>query len=278
MANFNICLLKPDRYIHSYAFLELGELLLYSLKELGHNAKMTFNLIESREKNIVIGCHLIGPNHMKDFPASTVILNTEQMGSINSEWKQNIINYSRVFDIWDYSNNNIDIFKKLGTENAKLLKIGYQKELNRINFSEKRDIDVLFYGSTNDRRFKIIDGLKAAGLNVHVIFGVYGEERDQLIGRSKVVLNLHFFETQIFEVVRVFYLMSNSVAVVSELNDTTSMDAMYREGICGVPYRALIENCISLVADAVLRHKLELNALKTLSRYPQKYFTQQMLE
>ena len=46
MKKINICLIKPDNYIHSYAFLELGELIYFSLLELGYEATLRFNQIE----------------------------------------------------------------------------------------------------------------------------------------------------------------------------------------------------------------------------------------
>ena len=79
------------------------------------------------------------------------------------------------------------------------------------------------------------------GLTVKSLFGVYGKERDAWIERSKLVINHHYYQSQIFEVVRVFYLLTNSVAVVGEVNDTTSIDHIYKEGIHPVQYDGLVE-------------------------------------
>ena len=37
---FNICIIQPQGYIHSLAFLELAELLVYSLRDLNHDAAL----------------------------------------------------------------------------------------------------------------------------------------------------------------------------------------------------------------------------------------------
>jgi hypothetical protein len=78
-------------------------------------------------------------------------------------------------------------------------------ELSRIKIKVVKDIDVLFYGLINDRIAKILGDYKCSGLNIHTSFGIYEKDRDDLIARSKLVLNLHYYDSEIFEVVRVFY-------------------------------------------------------------------------
>ena len=42
---FNICIIQPEGYIHSAALFETAGLLKYSLKDLGHEASITYNNI-----------------------------------------------------------------------------------------------------------------------------------------------------------------------------------------------------------------------------------------
>ena len=58
--------------------------------------------------------------------------------------------------------------------------------------------------------------------------GVRGAERDALIARARLVLNLHFYPTAIFELVRVSYLLANGKAVVAECGPETEIDADIR--------------------------------------------------
>jgi hypothetical protein len=157
------------------------------------------------------------------------------------------------------------------------LKIGFQRELARLDSSTPKEIDVLFYGSVNERRKVILDGLEAKGLKVKVLFGVYGKDRDEWIERSKVVLNHHYYESQIFEIVRVFYLLTNSVAVVGEVNEATSIDAMYQDGILAARYEDLVDSCVELVRNPQLRDQIQLKALQAISQYPQAPFTEEVL-
>ena len=278
MKKINICLIKPENYIHSYAFLELGELVYFSLKDLGFDVTLEFNKIEPDFKNIIIGCHLLDPTFIEQVPKSTIIINTEQIGSGTTDWDKNIFTWGTNFEVWDYSTKNIEKLNEIGVNSPKLLKIGYQKELSRLDQSKKKDVDVLFYGSVNDRRNYILEKLVSKGLKVKTLFGVYGRERDEWIERSKLVLNLHFYDSQIFEIVRVFYLLTNSVAVIGEVNESTSIDTICREGIYAAKFDDLVAGCINLIEDDSLRQRTQAKALHSISKYPQKLFTQEALD
>jgi len=269
--------MKPRDYIHSYAFLELAELINFSLRELGFESTLNFNHIDTSAKNIILGCHLLDLSWLSQFPKNSVILNTEQIHSDSNDWSTNIFSWASKLEIWDYSSRNIEKFYELGIENVKHLKIGFQKELVRIDESPAQDIDVLFYGSVNERRRQILIKLVEAGLKVRVMSATYGSERDHWIARSKVVLNLHFYQSQIFEIVRVFYLLTNSIAVIGEVNETTSIDSIYKNGIYAATYNELVVACELICSDDRLRNSLKSRALSTISKYPQQKFTKEIV-
>ena len=278
MIRFNICVTKPENYVHSYAFMELSELIYFSLKEVGFDVTVGFNRIESDARNIIIGCHLLDPKYMNEVPKSSIVLNTEQIYADKTEWNRNIFSWVQKFEVWDYNERNIEKLLSLGVEKPKVLKIGYQSQLAKIVKSEKKDVDVLFYGSINERRKVIIEQLLKNGLKVKTLFGVYGKERDNWIGRSHIVLNHHYYDSEIFEIVRVFYLLTNSVAVVGEVNKTTYIDEMCRAGISLASYEDLTKACINVVKNKSLRESLEAEGFAAISKYPQRIYTQQVLE
>jgi hypothetical protein len=278
MKRFNVCLIKPENYAHAHAFWELGELLYFSLKELGCEVALGFNNLDPASQNILIGCHLLDPDLIAQVPRSTIILNTEQIYSDTTDWSKNILPWMSSFRAWDYSSRNIDKFKELGLAQVQLLKIGYQKELKRLDRSRDKDVDVLFYGSVNERRAAILSDLEARGLKVKALFGVYGKERDQWIERSRVVLNHHFYSSQIFEIVRVFYLLTNAVAVVGEVNETTQIEPMYRDGICAARYEELVDRSVEIARNDRLRQDIEARALDAISSCPQVAFMRELVE
>jgi hypothetical protein len=258
------------------AFWELAELLLYSLHDLNHQAAIQFNIIDIDCKNILIGFHLLDIKYISQLPKNSVLINAEQFLG-GTPWNENILQWIQSFEVWDYSTQNIEFFKSRGIENIKYLELGYQSELSRIETKAFKDIDVLFYGSINDRRAKILDALKSSGLNVHTIFGIYGKYRDDLIARSKLVLNLHYYDSEIFEVVRVFYLLANSIPVVGEINLSTVVSDIYKNSVLGVPYQELVNACISLVKDDQARDLQGRRGFEIIQQFPQKEFTKSLI-
>jgi len=106
--------------------------------------------------------------------------------------------------------------------------------IKNIKAEDEGSIDVLFYGSPNSRRNIILGKLKAQleyrGYNITVVTGVFGKELIELISKSKVVLNIHFYENSIFENERIHSaLRFPRVRVVSEraTEADATMDPIY---------------------------------------------------
>lgn len=214
---FAICIFYPEGYVHHRAFEELCEVLCYGLRDLGHHCVILQNQFSTESVNILLGVHLIPEQHHSKFPNNSIILNTEPLDSIREDWAGRILSLSHALTVWDYSEKNVDLFVSRGLPAPSIFEFGYQPQLDRIPLSPRRDIDILFYGSLNERRKAIIAELEGGGLRVTCVFGVYGTERDALISRSRIVLNLKASELNSTEVVRISYLLMNGVAVVSEL-------------------------------------------------------------
>ncbi|HCK17381.1 MAG TPA: hypothetical protein DHW36_02610 [Thalassospira sp.] len=275
---YNICIVQPPNYIHSLAFAELAELLMYSIREAGHPAQIQTNQFVQGGINVIVGAHLLDISAMRAVPQGTVILNTEQLTGVGEKWRDQLTGWFQSgLEIWDYSPANIDVIKALGVENVRYLPIGYQKELQRIDITAEQDVDVLFYGSVNERRREIFNEIEARGLKLQVLMGVYGKDRDQWIARSKVVLNHHYYESQIFEIVRVSYLLTNAKAVVAEVNPETVIDDRFRKGVVDVPYAGLVDAVSDLVADPIKRKAQQRRALNSIIKYPQVDFTKPLL-
>lgn len=264
------------------AWWELGELICYSLRDLGFKAEIQHRKMEKNCKNILLGAFVLEPEYIKKLPSNTIFVNTEQLYKDDQKllWPSDIYEWARSYETWDYSDRNIEKFNEHGIFNVKKLDIGYQKELNRIQNSHIQDIDILFYGAIRERRKKIIDDLKSVGLNIHTFTypnAIWGAERDNLIARSKIILNLHHYDSHIFESVRVFYLLTNKKAVISEISKTTSINEVFYKSIKPAPYEELVETCKKLIDNDHERLSLEKKGFDTFSMHPQKNFTARLL-
>jgi len=277
----NICIIKPTKeYIHHLAFLEIAELLHYSILELKVKSKITYNNINTSPdiKNIIFGAHHIKEEVIKSIPKNTIIFNTEQIESIHEDFKKRILLLvNRGIELWDYSTYNLDFLFKSSKIKGKLFEIGYQKELQRIEMNENKEVDVLFYGLLNDRRKHIINNLLKKNIKVKYLFGVYGKDRDEWIAKSKLVLNLHVYDSKIFEIIRIFYLLTNGIPVVSEVDNNTKFNNDYLHAIKKSNYNEVEKNIIYLLENDEERLFLGQKGLKAIKKYPQINFTKSIL-
>ena len=258
MTVFNVCRFAPPGYRHAAAFDEVVETLQAGIEALGHQVRVAHNEFPRDGVNIVIGSHLMDPTMASTLTPATVVYNLEQI-DLETRWQRpERLDALRHTMVWDYSTRNLEYIASF-TGNRRLahVPIGYVPQLTRIVPADHQDIDVLFYGSMNERRQRVMTEISARGLNVRTAFGVYGAERDRLIARARVVLNLHYYRAQVFEIVRVSYLLANHKAVVSECDDQTTVDSDLRDAMWLSPYEGLAAACETLVRDEELRHRVE---------------------
>ena len=115
-------------------------------------------------------------------------------------------------ELWDYDEENVK-YLKLIRPDAKLHLLKPYKEWPK---EAEKDIDILFYGSMNDHRKKILDELSKRH-NVKVLTKCWGEELDSWILRSKILLNLHYYtETALQEQARMIRWIGAPCRIVSE--------------------------------------------------------------
>jgi hypothetical protein len=177
---------------------------------------------------------------------------------------------------WDYSQTNANNLEARGVPKPRVVPIGWAPELERIAPGAE-DIDVLFYGSTNPRRQRVLDALKRAGVKVEAVFGVYGAQRDALIARSKIVLNLHYFESKVFEIVRVSYLLANGRAVVSERGVAPEEEAPFEEAVAFADYDGVIRACIGLLERPDERARLSEAGRRAMRARPETMYLKEAL-
>ncbi|HKT95252.1 MAG TPA: hypothetical protein VJS30_01795 [Paraburkholderia sp.] len=248
---------NPGSYPHTGAFREYALGLRAAFAALGAQVDAADNqLLGGDAVNFVLGAHLLAPG--TELPPNTVVVNLEQMRTHGFALQPHYVDVLRKHVVFDYSPSNVKRIRELtGNAHVHVLKPGYVPQLTTIEPAGDQDVDVLFYGSLNERRQKVLEGLREAGLVVQHLFSVYGAERDQWIARSKIVLNVHFYEDKIHEVIRTSFLLANRKAVVSECEPETEIDDDMRAAIVAVPYSEIVQTCVALVKDDVRRREVE---------------------
>ncbi|MEI9987813.1 MAG: hypothetical protein WDN69_34635 [Aliidongia sp.] len=252
-------LIRPAGLRHADAVAEVMESLLHGLRALGVDVDLAENAARPDAINIVFMAFYLGAEQILQLPPDTILYNFEQAGGalnfLTAAFRAGLARYR----IWDYSQRNMDRLQDLiGHERRQVVPVGYVPALSRIPRAAVQDIDVLFYGALNERRRAILTGLQQqSGLRLHAVQGVYGAERDALIARAKLVLNIHAHDSKVLEVVRISYLLANRKAVVAEMDETTEIEPDLRDAIAGAPADGLAALCRELIEDAERRHALE---------------------
>ncbi|MDE3022441.1 MAG: glycosyltransferase family 2 protein [Pseudomonadota bacterium] len=270
---FAITLVAPPDYLHILGLIEVAEALHFGLIELGVDSIVTANLNEPGRRPVLLGANLLAKMPPLSLSPDTIIFNLEQMDPDSFWVDHTYLDLMRFHEVWDYSERNISFLREKGITNVRHVPLGYVQQLSRIPQVDK-DIDVLFYGSMNTRREQILIALEQQGLNVVHVFGVYGQERDALIARAKVVLNIHFYESKIFEIVRIFYLLSNQVCVLSETGKDP-METLFSDGLIFASYDELVKTCLNLVADDARRREVAKEGLKLIKTMKQSVILKQ---
>jgi hypothetical protein len=86
--------------------------------------------------------------------------------------------------------------------------------------------------------------------------GALGASRDAWIARSKIVLNVHYWEAKIFEIARVSYLLANRRVVVSERGADSTLERGLESGVAFADYDGLVDRCVELLGDERARREV----------------------
>ena len=276
MACYTIWIASSPGYPHSRAFDEVAYCLSCAFAKLGNQVSIVRRCEDIKGVPIVLGCNLLP--YLRDIrlPQNAILYNLEQV-QLNSPWMNDrYLELLRGHEVWDYSESNMEELRKLGVKNIKLCRIGYVPELTRMQPVEETT-DVLFYGALNPRRRDILLEIERRGFAVTQLRDIYGEERDRHIAKSKIVLNLHFYESRVFEIVRVFYLLANNRFVVSEPGSDRALEKPFIGGLVFARREELVEVCAKYLKADKLRQKVAEKGFRQIQSLDQVKFLQEAL-
>ena len=238
MRAFTVCV--PTRSTHKH-WDELAESVQWALQQLGHEAHRG-EAVVARTQPIYLGLP-VGPAE-----PDAIFYNTEQVDG-SSGWATNRL--SELYKdrlVWDYSLANAQRYPDWGLPRPAVVRPGFCPILqNRIPHQKDKTYDVAFFGWINDRRAQALRAIGEHLTLLQIPLGTYGAARDVLLGQAKICINIHFYETKIFESVRCSYLALNRLPVLSEdsAGGESNLFAM-----SGVPYEQLVIAACALCADA----------------------------
>ena len=189
--------------------------IIYELNNKNNNYDNNLYILICMKYNGIYDINLIPKNY--------IFWQIEQIG--NNDLKSLESNYFKIM------NNSLQIYE-IGIKNFVYYKdiidkkiVNYQQLpfYNMKNNLEEKDIDLFFFGSYNKKRGVVLNLIKSKlkGVNFIIKYGIFGDERDKFIKRSKYVLNIHFYDNPVLEIDRCNICINNNALIISEdiIND-----------------------------------------------------------
>lgn len=185
-----------------------------------------------------------------------IILNTESVYSPNCPWilDKNLLNNENLLAIWDYEHKNINVIKNFLKDENILKDIYYVPPLftelyctkYKLDNAKEKKIDILFYGSRNGRREKIVNDLTNLGYNV--VFRTYKNIKYQYndIESAKIVIIVHYHEfDKLINFYRISHLISNKIFIIHEdVQEEEKSESIYKH-ITFSKYEDFVNTCVN---------------------------------
>ncbi|MEY3664059.1 MAG: hypothetical protein RLZZ153_241 [Pseudomonadota bacterium] len=228
----HLSIIQPAGYIHSQGFLDQARYARYQFRRLGAQVTVGKNRLREDSVNIIFGAHLGFDAALKQ-RYTCVFFNLEQLGEGGARVSQSYLDLLRTSAAIDYDERNLAAY---GCKSGSVPIVSFQSApyLPKGDLVPLKDrpIDLLFFGSMNDRRRAIFSRIESCGWSVSTFdHPVYGEERDQFIRQAKAVFNCHFYETSRFEQARAFHTLSLGTPVISERTARTTPPAAFEDAV-----------------------------------------------
>ncbi len=208
--------------------LFVARLAAHALEKLGIHASILTEEPETYSEDVHI---VICPQMFQRMPARYLAFQMEQ--TVSSRWLTHEY-YDRLdhaYAVFDYSLVNVAHFRNTASfgKNIYYLPIDYLPSLKRAD--DRYEYDVLFYGDVSSpRRQRILAELQKR-FSVKVVSEVFGEELYQLLGRARVVVNIHYYENAMLETTRLYELLSLGRSMVVSERSSDPEEEKRLEGI-----------------------------------------------
>jgi hypothetical protein len=239
------CLLEVITKVYNLKFEYVYD---FNLLRNDHQTIIIFNIYSINIEKLYI---------LENYISKKILINTEYYENLNVSKYIDFINNKNNFYLLDYNILNINYLKNTNKNinyhfiplcYSNFLEDYYYSRVTRKKFIEK-DIDILFFGSPNDRRNKITDILKNK-YNMIIKAGVTGDEGNtemcNLIERSKIVINVLYYNNNIiFDYYRNSFILSTRTLLITE--KSTSKDYIVEDGLL-----ELENNIINVEYDKII--------------------------
>lgn len=222
---FNIAYLGPEWLFHLRRDFIL--VLKYALQDIGHDVVLSGPSLDAHRFNLVIGAYFLNSANIAQIAASGVQyahVNTEVIANDMLNFNPDKVDFMGAYlpSIrqgrfgWDVIMDNMGEYARYGV-NARFLRWGSHRKMRDIENRQDKDLDFYFFGMLSDRRKRLLQSLRAAGITGVADHSCPYFLRNDRISRARVQLNLiqdeKYTHVNSF---RICYLADNSCCILSE--------------------------------------------------------------
>jgi hypothetical protein len=140
-----------------------------------------------------------------------------EIEQLSQEFNLNLMkqfNYliSEPFFEFNYSILNFDYYNSISK--TVITPLIDETNIGMINLD--KEIDILFVGNVSPHRTRIIDSIKERGYNISVVNRKVGNELFEIVKKSKIIINIHYYNDSVFEVFRIHDFLAFDCNIISE--------------------------------------------------------------
>lgn len=235
--------------------------LVHLLRRAGVEVHIGYNRIVPDALNLVVGAGMPGTPTLAELrqfarPDNTIIFNTEQLGSSSNLITPEYIRLLQDYVVWDYCQDNINALQRRSPDGVRCHEfpivppMEYGVALRELPTDRQFNFDLAFYGAVDiPRRITILQQLHQSGLRVKIISGAFGQALAGQLLDCKAVLNLHAYDTGLFEISRCLRPIAMSIPIISETSLFPASVDWASSGIAFVPTAELHACCQTMVTD-----------------------------
>ena len=175
--------------------------------------------------------HIVVDRTSPPYPIQYTLLECDQPGWSDPHRLKVLTNASR---IWYFSQQGLSKLRSINPNAIYLPFVHYPESVLTL---PQKEIDVCLLGYPHPRRDVVVERLKADGLNVYYSYSCWGQLKADVLAKSKIVLNLHYYSESYQEFMRVLEGLSSGCVVVCEQSCDQKNDEMLScEWVQMVPY------------------------------------------
>ena len=240
----NICITKLPGYSHTEAFRELSERIEAECMREQIRCSISNNWQIEADINLILGAHLEPGKYIDLGNKRTIFFNLERLKSLEENpATKKYIELLQQHRYIDFSSENSEYCRRKGLQQPiYLYRPWYDKAWTRTQNEIDKEWDACLIGSITPRREKLAKELNKAGIKTICAFNCYASERDEILSKSKIALNVHAYEdSSTAEILRLAYYISNNLNIVSEKSNFEAGEEEISQHLEQYAYTALID-------------------------------------